>query len=108
MYFLVFSPKHINPKNILDLLRIEFSGSNLESPINSKERLLTEKIAKEICALYYVTLCQDVLAEVLLFGCRSRLKKLAQIGSLLQNHLSYGQAICSLKCSSTHTKNLFV
>ena len=81
MYFLVFSPsKHINPKNILDLLKIEFSGSNLESPVNSKERFIAKKIAKEIRSIYYVTLCQDVLAEVLLFGCRRQLKKVAQIG----------------------------
>ena len=82
--FLVFSQpiEHINPKNIIELLKTQYSGSNLDSPINSAERRFTEKMVKEIHNLekYLVSLCQDVILEVLSFGNRRRLAKLERVG----------------------------
>ena len=78
--FLIFSQsiEHNTPKSILELLKTKHSGNNLDSPINSAERRFTEKMVKEIRNLekYLVSLCQDVILEVLSFGNRRRLAKL--------------------------------
>ena len=87
LYFLdfpVFSQpiEHDNPKNIIVLFRTKYSGYNLVSTINSAERRFTEKMVKEIHKLekYFVSLCQDVILEVLSFGNRRRLAKLERVG----------------------------
>ena len=38
----------ITPKNIIELLNIEFSGSDLKTPINSTERRLARSLAAAI------------------------------------------------------------
>ena len=86
LYFHIFSSliEHINPRNIIDLLRTEFSGPNLVrmSPINSTERQFVKTIAEEIRKreTYFVSLCRDVLLEVLCYGDRRWLTKLERVG----------------------------
>ena len=82
--FLIFSQsiEHNTPKSILELLKTKHSGNNLDSPINSAECNFTENMAKEIHNLekYFVSLCQDVILEVLSFGDRRWLIKLERVG----------------------------
>ena len=67
-----------------ELLRMELSGSNSSNLINSNltERNIAKLVAKEIRKLeeYFVTLCQDVLVEVLHYGTRRQLTKLERHG----------------------------
>ena len=78
---------HINPKNVLEMLSAEYSGSNSASRAslinsNSTERHLVKKIVAEVRKLeqFFVSLCADVLSDVLRFGNRHRLAKLERIG----------------------------
>ena len=86
LYFHIFSSltEHINPRNTIDLLRSEFSGPNSMrmSPINSTERQFAKTIAEEIRKreTYFVSLCRDVLLEVLCYGDRRCLTKLERVG----------------------------
>ena len=81
--------EYINPKNVLEMLSAEYSGSNLaarssmiNSNSNSTERQLVKKIIAEMRKLeqFFVSLCSDVLSDVLRFGTRHRLAKLERIG----------------------------
>ena len=86
LYFHIFSSliEHINPRNIIDLLRTEFSGPNSVrmSLINSTKRQFVKTIAEEIRKreTYFVSLCRDVLLEVLCYGDRRCLSKLERVG----------------------------
>ena len=67
----------------MELLKTKYSGYNFDdSPINSAERCFAEKIVKEIHKFekYFVSLCQDVILEVLSFGDRRWLIKLERVG----------------------------
>ena len=83
-----FSPltERINPKNIIELLKTKFSEYELDSPINSAERHFADKFVEEIHKYklenekYYVSLCQDVILELLRFGTRRRLAKFERVG----------------------------
>ena len=77
--------EHINPKNVLEMLAAEYSQSNSaarSSIINSTERQLVKKFVAEMHKLeqFFVSLCGDVLSDVLSFGSRRRLDKLERIG----------------------------
>ena len=77
--------EHINPKNVLETLAAEYSGSNSaarSSIINSTERQLVKKFVTEMRNLgqFFVFLCSDVLSDVLRFGTRHRLDKLERVG----------------------------
>ena len=77
----IFSIEHINPKNILEMLAAEYAGSNLAartSVINPTERMV-EMFVTEL-EQYFVSLCEDVLVDVLHFGSRRRIAKLERIG----------------------------
>ena len=68
-----------------ELLRMELSGgSNSSNLINSNptERNIAKLFANEIRKFeeYFVTLCQDVLVEVLHYGKRRQLTKFEQNG----------------------------
>ena len=86
LYFLVFSNpiEHINPKNVIKLLKTEYSGYEFEdSPINQMERNFAKKFLNEMRnrEKYFVTaLCLDVFLDVLRFGTRRRLIKLERVG----------------------------
>ena len=60
VYSLIFSQsiEHINPKNIIELLRMEYSGYDAGSPINSTERHLAKMFVEEMRKheKYFVTL----------------------------------------------------
>ena len=94
VYFLISyfsSPiEHVNPKNVIDLLRREYSASYSETPINSTEREMAKMMAKQIRnrEKFFVRLCQDVFLELLSFGNRRRLTKLERFGRRF--HLSIG------------------
>ena len=79
--------EYINPKKVLEILSAEYSGSNSASRAslinsNSTERQLVKKIIAEMRKLeqFFVSLCSDVLSDVLRFGTRHRLAKLERIG----------------------------
>ena len=77
--------EHINPKNVLETLAAEYSGSNStarSSIINSTERQLVKKFVAEMHKLeqFFVSLCGDVLSDVFRFGNRHRLAKLERVG----------------------------
>ena len=82
--------EHVNPKNVIDLLRREYSASYSETPINSTERKMAKMMAKQIRnrEKFFVRLCQDVFLELLSFGDRRRLTKLERFGRRF--HLSIG------------------
>ena len=78
---------HINPKNVLEMLSAEYSGSNSASRVslinsNSTERQLAKKFVAEMRKLeqFFVSFCADVLSDVLRFGSRYWLDKLERIG----------------------------
>ena len=79
--------EHINSKNVLEMLAAEYSGSNSAARMsiinsNSTERQLLKKFVAEMRELeqFFVSLCADVLSDVLRFGNRHRLAKLERIG----------------------------
>ena len=81
----IFSIEHINPKNILEMLAAEYAGSNLAartSVINPTERHMVKMFVTEMRKLeqYFVSLCEDVLLDVLRFGSRRRIAILERIG----------------------------
>ena len=72
---------------MLELLKTEFSGSVSSNAINAidsnaTERKIANLIAKEVFKLgeYFISICNDVLVEVLSFGNRLRLGKLECVG----------------------------
>ena len=71
-------------ESVLELLKTEFSGSVSSNAIdsNSTERNIAKLIAKEVFKLgeYFISICNDVLVEVLSFGSRLRLGKLECVG----------------------------
>ena len=92
LYFLNFSQpiEYINPKNIIKLLKMEYSQYNYDtdSPVNSTERHLAKMFVKKMRKYeeYFVIFCFDVFLDVLRFGNRRQLIKLEHIGRRL--HLS--------------------
>ena len=88
LIFYYFSPlaESINPKNIIELLKTKFSEYELDGPINSTERHFADKFVEEIHKYkrenekYSVSLCQDVILELLRFGTRRRLAKFERVG----------------------------
>ena len=74
----------VKMESVLELLKTEFSGSVSSNAINlnSTERNIAKLIAKEVFKLgeYFISICNDVLVEVLSFGNRLRLGKLECVG----------------------------
>ena len=111
--------EHINPKKIIEMLAGEYSGSYSaarESLINSNstERQLLKKFVAEMRELeqFFVSLCADVLSDVLSFGTRHWLAKLERIGRRFHRivgNFFYKAPIIQLNLELTGTKRfLFI